>query len=102
MRIADSGAKNLNGERGRRISAAIPEPAGMLRPSGSFFTRWPGRAAARVAFTVALFLFAGNAGLAQSPGQAKAAADSKEDIKQAQQLADRGDKSFAAGRSDEA
>jgi Flp pilus assembly secretin CpaC len=84
--------------------------------SGCIFTQTPGQAEAqhsfdyaqdkaaplqrlaRAAFTVVLLLLAGTAGW----GQAKVAGDSKEDVKQAQQLADHGDKSFAAGRMNEA
>src|SRR6201993_2086647 len=115
MRIADSCAESLIGDPERWISAAMAEPAGIFRRSESSFAcrLWHSfgcaqdRAAlrqrlARTAFTVVLLLLVGTAGWGQSHGQAKVAVDSKEDIKQAQQLADRGDKSFAAGRMNEA
>ena len=100
MRIADSCAKSLIGGRERWSCAAMAGLAGMFRQSGSSFT--PLQRLARVAFTGVLLLLAGTAGWGQSHGQAKVATDSKEDLKQAQQLADRGDKSFAAGRMNEA
>src|SRR6201993_4260010 len=115
MRIADSCAESLIGDPERWISAAMAEPAGIFRRSESSFAcrLWHSfgcaqdRAAlrqrlARTAFTVLLLLLTGTAGWGQSHGQAKVATDSKEDIKQAQQLADRGDKSFASGRMNEA
>src|ERR1700756_4449819 len=100
MRISGSCANSLIGGRERRSCAAMAGLAGMFRRSGSRFT--PLQRLARMAFTVVLLLLAGTAGWGQSHGQAKVAGDSKEDVKQAQQLADHGDKSFAAGRMNEA
>jgi Flp pilus assembly secretin CpaC len=104
----------------RWICAAMAVLARVFLRSGCIFTPTPGQAEAqhsfdcapdkaaplqrlaRAAFSVVLLLLAGTAGWGQSHGQAKVAGDSKEDVKQAQQLADRADKSFAAGRMNEA
>jgi len=51
---------------------------------------------------VAVSLLAATAALGQSADKSQVGKDSKEDIKQAQQLADRGDKSFATGKWNEA
>src|ERR1700720_4195074 len=51
---------------------------------------------------VLLLLLAAGGASGQSLGKAKVANDTKEDIKQAQQLAERGDKAFAAGNMNEA
>src|SRR4029077_14659415 len=51
---------------------------------------------------VALSLLVGTAAWGQSPGKSQVGKDSKEDVKQAQQLADHGDKSFATGKWNEA
>src|SRR4029077_12334425 len=51
---------------------------------------------------VLLLLLAAGGAAGQSHGTAKVANDTKEDIKQAQQLAERGDKAFAAGNMNEA
>ena len=50
----------------------------------------------------AVSLLVATAALGQSANKSQVGKDSKEDIKQAQQLADRGDKSFATGRWNEA
>src|SRR5438477_2258478 len=50
---------------------------------------------------VLLLLLAGVA-FAQSHGNAEVANDTREDTRQAQQLAERGDKAFAAGKMNEA
>src|SRR6266446_5723550 len=51
---------------------------------------------------VAVSLLVATAALGQSADKSQVGKDSKEDIKQAQQLADRGDKAFAAGKMNEA
>src|SRR6201987_2016721 len=115
MRIADSCAKSLIGGPERWISAAMAGLASVFPRSERSCAPGPwhsfdcdqDKAAplqrlARTVFTVVLLLLVGTAGWGQSHGQAKFAVDSKEDIRQAEQLADRGDKSFAAGRMNEA
>jgi Flp pilus assembly secretin CpaC len=62
----------------------------------------PARRLERVVCVVSLCLLAATAALGQSANKSQVGKDSKEDIKQAQQLADRGDKAFAAGKMNEA
>ena len=65
--------------------------------AGSGSLRWLRRAVCTVAVGLLITTASG-----QSAGKSQVAGDSKEDIRQAEQLADRGDKSFAAGRMNEA
>jgi Flp pilus assembly secretin CpaC len=62
----------------------------------------PARRLERVVCVVSLCLLAATAALGQSANKSQVGKDSKEDIRQAQQLADRGDKAFAAGKMNEA
>ena len=56
----------------------------------------------RVLCIVAVSLLVATAALGQSGNKSQVGKDSKEDVKQAQQLADRGDQSFATGKWNEA
>src|SRR5258707_3879347 len=62
----------------------------------------PARRLERLVRVVGMCLLMATTASGQSAHKSQVASDSKEDIKQAQQLADRGDKSFAAGRMNEA
>src|SRR5258708_27367402 len=93
MKIADSSVlSHTSGRAGAQQAAPIRR---MVRRSLMACGKWCGTG-------VLLLLLAAGLALAQSQGKAKVANDTKEDIKQAQQLAERGDKAFAAGNMNEA
>ena len=98
MRIADSGRKQWRSGRASSVGAARAGSGCVCRRSEGILLR----EMARLAFAGVLLLSLGTAGWGQAHAQAKVAGDSKEDVKQAQQLADRADKAFAAGRMNEA
>src|SRR5260370_26049428 len=103
MRIADSGRKPWHIGRANSVGAAVAGPGCVCRRSEGILPYRSGlRGMARLAFTGVLLLSLGTTGWGQAHDQAKVAGDSKEDVKQAQQLADRADKAFAAGRMNEA
>src|SRR5258708_1896145 len=93
MKIADSSVLSHTSGRARTQHAAPIRR--MVGRSLLACGKWCGTG-------VLLLLLAAGVASGQSHDKAKVANDTKEDIKQAQQLADRGDKAFAAGNMNEA
>src|SRR5260370_40853014 len=97
MKIADSSVlSHRSGQAGAQHSFGCAQAAPlrrMVRPMA-----W-GKCCGTA---VLVLLLAAGVASGQSHGKAKVANDTKEDIKQAQQLAERGDKAFAAGNMNEA
>src|SRR6267154_967429 len=92
MKIADSSVlSHTSGHAGTRHAAPLIRR--MVRSMG-----W-GKCCGTAALVL---LLAAGVASGQSHGKAKVANDTKEDIQQAQQLAGRGDKAFAAGNMKEA
>src|SRR6266851_5319228 len=90
MKIADSSVLVLSHTSGRARAQHAAPIGRMVRRRLMACGKWCGTG-------VLLLLLVAGVASGQALGKAKVANDTKEDIKQAQQLAERGDRAFAAG-----